>query len=121
MECAYTALPFPVFRLPRQLSVISSLGKVENEGAPEPAANVDVVGVLPPETTCKGPRRKRLAGTLMATLVSNSHAFRYILLYTVYPPYMRNCILLLFILFIYFKAKNRERIIHFQLKSNRPS
>lgn len=81
MECAYTALPFPVFRLPRQLSVISSLGKVENEGAPEPAANVDVVGVLPPETTCKGPRRKRLAGTLMATLVSNSHAFRYIIFY----------------------------------------
>lgn len=98
MECAYTALPFPVFRLPRQLSVISSLGKVENEGAPEPAANVDVVGVLPPETTCKGPRRKRLAGTLMATLVSNSHAFRYIIFY-IYP-YMRNCILLLFY-FIY--------------------
>jgi hypothetical protein len=54
MECAYTALPFPVFRLPRQLSVISSLGKVENEGPQNPPQTLTSLAFFPLKRPVKG-------------------------------------------------------------------
>ena len=63
----YTAFRF-LFAC-HQLSVISSLGKVENEGALNPQT-LTSLAFSRFQTTCKAASKNRLTGTLMAALVS---------------------------------------------------